>query len=111
MKAFLVSILIGSSVGLTSCNILDGTKQRLQTENVVLDLRAIRNAELDHRQLFGRYASIDDLVKHDVLDSRFSDHNESGFNFGLQATNDHYQLSVVPEDYEGQLSTKPTSIG
>jgi hypothetical protein len=110
MKALLISFVIASTVGIASCTLFDGAKSRLQTEDVILDLRAIRNAEMDHRQLFGTYASIEDLVKNGVLDSRFNDLNESGFSFELQANKDHYQLAAVPEDYEEQLSTNPTNI-
>ena len=76
MRILLISIITLACLSGFSCNLINGTQRRLNDEAVVMDLRAIRNAEADHRQLFGRYGSIEDLVENRVLGERFLDRQE-----------------------------------
>jgi hypothetical protein len=77
-------------------------EEQIDFELAAQSTREIRNAEMDYRQDYDTYADLPILVDEKLLDEKFRDGVDSGYEFRLEATRDRYTLRVTKQLKNGK---------
>lgn len=92
-----IKLLIFLFVGffLSGC----GLPGRIRTSSIIEDVQRFRDAQQIYKNKYGNgsYASVNELIDKELLETRFADLEEHGYRFNLIVEKEHYNLLIVPE--------------
>jgi len=83
-----------------ACNL----SHRLNVETAVSDAETIRDAEAKYYSEWRRYASLQELVDTGLVGRVLEDGKDSGFFIELDASENHYVLSIYPDYSQGVVN-------
>jgi hypothetical protein len=98
--AIVLSVMLLICILAVSCN--KGIKVRLNEEVAIAWMMKIRGAQQKYKGTtgFGKYGSLNDLVKAGLLKAALNDGLDHGYRFEIRVGGDKYVAIAVPTTYE-----------